>query len=136
MNTEISDWEQFYADGVRYHRTANGSVRRPKVFTPLLIENVAAMGIEKYFMAIFMHRGMLPNNHTMLDFIEAAKTVLDLPQEIVESLTYMDSLQRICSLETYSIIPPSTDDVPRFIAAIDAVANLARRELGPPPSLD
>jgi hypothetical protein len=133
MKTELADWKTFYIEGARYHRTAQGSVRRPEVFTPVLIENITAMGIEKYFMAIFMHRGALPHNHTLVDLLEEASTFMVLDAELVDSLRFMDSLQRICSLYDITIIPPTVADVPRFISAINAVALLAEAELGPVP---
>jgi len=130
MKAELADWKAFYKEGTQYHRTAQGSVRRPEVFTPEIIENLAAMSIEKYFMAIFMHRGILPKNHTLLDLMEEASLCFPLDPVLVESLTYMDSLQRICSLFECEITQPLPTDVPRFLEAIDLVAHLASQELG------
>jgi len=129
MKAELADWETFYKDGKHFHQTAQGSVRRPEVFTPSIIENIAAMSIEKYFMAFFMHRGCLPRNHTLLDLLEEAQKMITLDPVLVESLKYMDSLQRICSVFEYTIIPPALSDVPRFLETLDAVARLVGPEL-------
>jgi len=129
MKAELADWETFYKDGKHFHQTAQGSVRRPEVFTPSIIENIAAMSIEKYFMAFFMHRGSLPRNHTLLDLVEEAQKLISMDPVLVESLKYMDSLQRICSVFEYTIIPPSQSDVPRFLETLDAVARLVGPEL-------
>lgn len=130
MKPTQADWEIFYLEGSRYHRTAQGSVRRPEVFTPVIVENIVAMGIEKYFMAIFMHRGTLPRNHTLLDLVEEASAFMTLDVELTDTLRYMDSLQKICSIYDISTTPPAPKDIPRFISAIDAVARLAETELG------
>jgi hypothetical protein len=129
------DWEVFFEDGLGYHKTVLGGLKRPEVFTPELIQNIAAMGIEKYFMAIFTHRGLLPRNHTMTDLVEEYKTIGELSQELEASLLYFDSLQSICSIDDYTIIKPDLLDVPRFLDAVNRVAVLAGEETGRTPAL-
>ncbi|WP_041611036.1 hypothetical protein [Treponema primitia] len=129
MKIQKKDWEQFFEDGQGFHRTVRGSVKRPEVFTPEIIQNVAAMGIEKYFMSIFTHRGLLPQNHTMSDFVGEVKAFMTLPADLEESLLYFDSLQSICSVFDFRIIKPVPEDVPRFMDAIDRVALLAEQEI-------
>ncbi len=129
MVNEMVDWEAFYNEGRSYHRTAQGSVRRPEVFTPGIIQNLVAMGIEKYIMALFMKRGMLPRNHTMTDLLEESDGMLPLGANTKETLLYMDGLQRICSMDDFSIQEPTKEDVTRFLAAIDAVASAVETEL-------
>ncbi|MDR3248364.1 MAG: hypothetical protein LBT39_06220 [Treponema sp.] len=126
---DIPEWKKFFDEGRAYHKTARGSLKRPQVFTPEIVQNIAAMGIEKYFMAIFLHRGTLPQNHTMEDFICEVKAFLPLPAALEESLRYFDSLQQICSIDNYKVVKPKDDDGPRFIDAIDRVARLAELEL-------
>ncbi|MDR2245529.1 MAG: hypothetical protein LBE17_02460 [Treponema sp.] len=123
------DWEIFLEDGRAFHRTAKGSLKRPGVFTPELVQNIAAMGIEKYFMAIFTHRGLLPRNHTMGDLIDEAKTFMVIPADLEASLRYFDSLQSICSVDYFTITKPVQEEAPRFVEAIDRVAVLAEQEL-------
>jgi hypothetical protein len=130
MKGEMADWKAFLLEGQGYHRTAQGSVRRPEVFTPAIIHNLAGMSIEKYFMAMFMHRGIMPRNHTMRDLLEEAKPLFEIDDVLEKTLLYMDSLQEICSLEAYSITPPKPEDVPDFLAAVQSVARLAEKETG------
>ncbi len=130
MVNEMVDWEVFLKEGRSYHRTAQGSVRRPEVFTPGIIQNLVAMGIEKYFMALFMKRGMLPRNHTMQDLLAEADGLFEINEETRKALLRMDELQRICSIDDFAIIEPTREDVPRFLAALDAIAALAERETG------
>lgn len=125
MASELADWRAFLEEGRRYHRTAQGGVRRPDVFTPAIIQNIAAMGIEKYFMSIFMKRGTLPRNHTMTDLLEEAASFMIIPGDVEATLRYMDSLQRICSMDDFQISTPRTEDVPRFIEALDSLAAMA-----------
>ncbi|MDR3247849.1 MAG: hypothetical protein LBT39_03595 [Treponema sp.] len=129
MDSSISGWKDYFDEGRAYHKTVRGSLKRPQIFTPEIVQNIAAMGIEKYFMAIFMYRGVLPRNHTMEDFIYEIKSFLPLPVDLEESLRYFDSLQQICSIDDYRIIKPEPTDVPRFLEAIDRVAQLAEQEL-------
>jgi hypothetical protein len=130
MNERKESWEQFLEDGRGFHRTVLGGLRRPGVFTPELIQNIAAMGIEKYFMAIFTRRGLLPRNHTMRDFVEEAASFMTLPESLEASLLYFDSLQNICSFEDFRITKPAPADVTRFVDTINQVAKLAEEEIG------
>lgn len=123
------EWKGFYDDACAYHKTAIGSLKRPNLFTPELIQNITAIGIEKYFMAIFTQKGTLPHNHTMRDFLEESDGFLELPDKLKTTLLYMDSLQSLCSLDNFKITKPSREDAVLFIEAIDGVAQLAEREL-------
>ncbi len=122
MFSEDSDWKTFYNEAKGYHKTLNGCLKRPKVFIPVIVSNIAAMCIEKYFMAAFMYRGVLPANHTMADFIETAAEVKELSPELVEIMEYMDSIQMICSFFNVKTVEPEEKDIPRFIKAADMVA--------------
>jgi hypothetical protein len=125
---EKADWERFLEEGRGFHRTVRGGLERPEIFTPELVQNIAAMGIEKYFMAIFTRRGRLPRNHTMGDLLAEAKTFMTLPEGLEEALLYFDSLQSICSFADIKITKPGPGDIGRFVKAIDQVAVLAERE--------
>jgi hypothetical protein len=127
---DLPEWEKFYNEGKGYHKTVRGSLKRPQVFTPEIVQNIAAMGIEKYFMSIFLRRGTLPRNHTMGDLVDELKTFLPLPADLEKSLLYFDSLQQICSVDDFKITKPGPEDVPAFLDAIDRVALLAEREIG------
>jgi hypothetical protein len=127
---DLPDWEKFYHEGKGYHKTVRGGLGRPQVFTPEIIQNIAAMGIEKYFMSIFLRRGILPRNHTMGDLVEDLKVFLPLPADLEKSLLYFDSLQQICSIDNFKITKPGPEDVSLFVDAIDRVALLAEREIG------
>ena len=122
-------WVAFLQEGRSFRKTAQGSVRRPEIFTPAIIQNIVAMGIEKYFMAIFTHRGILPRNHTMTDLLEEAEETFAIGSETAETLRYMDSLQRICSIDDWRVSPPKADDVGRFLSALEEIADLAESEL-------
>jgi hypothetical protein len=130
MDAQKEGWEQFLEDGRGFHRTVLGGLKRPEVFTPEIIQNIAAMGIEKYFMALFARRGILPRNHTMGDFTEEIKAFMSLPEDLEASLLYFDSLQNICSFDDFRITKPSPLDVERFVDAINRVAALAEEETG------
>ncbi|MDR2641362.1 MAG: hypothetical protein LBC74_01055 [Planctomycetaceae bacterium] len=124
------DWNTFFEDGCNLHKTAKGAVQKPKIFTPEIIQNIAAMAIEKYFMAIFTKRGFLPLNHTMTDLVSTAISIsLPIKPDLMETLHYMDQLQQICSLDTFKITPPTQSDIPRFLKATADVAELAAKEL-------
>jgi hypothetical protein len=128
MDGQMEGWKQFLEDGRGFHRTVLGGLKRPEIFTPEIIQNVAAMGIEKYLMAVFTRRGILPRNHTMGDLTAELKTLMPLPEDLETLLLYFDSLQNICSFDDFRITKPSAGDVDRFVEAINRVALLAEKE--------
>jgi len=109
--SDKKDWEVFLDEGRAYHKTAKGSLKRPEVFTPGIVQNICAMAIEKYFMAIFTQRGLFPANHTMTDFIEGMKSIAPLEADLEKKLRRFDELQSICSLEFYKIEEPQKEDI-------------------------
>ncbi len=133
MVSELADWKTFLEEGRTYHRTAQGSVRRPDVFTPAIIQNIAGMGIEKYFMAIFAKRGILPRNHTMTDLLEESGAYITLSKKTGDTLRYMDSLQRICSVDDFSISDPLPEDIPRFLEALAELQTFAEADVPDDP---
>jgi len=122
-------WVEFYHEGLAFSRTARGALSRPRVFTPEILQNIVAMAIEKYFMAICLKRGQLPDNHTMMDLLDAMKGKIVIPEETQKTLLYMDELQQICSVELFHIEKPNPEDVSRFMDALTVVSTLTQREL-------
>lgn len=125
---DVQSWVVFYRDGCAFERTARGAVHRAHVFTPEILQNLVAMAIEKYFMAICLKRGQLPYNHTMADLLEAMKDKIVIPDETQKTLLYMDQLQQICSVELFHIEKPRAEDVSRFIDALTVVSELIQQE--------
>ncbi|MDR2346926.1 MAG: hypothetical protein LBE18_12760 [Planctomycetaceae bacterium] len=126
----VQEWQIFFDAGRNFHKTACGAIKRPEIFTPEIIQNIAAMAIEKYFMAIFIKRRFLPLNHTMSDLVSTAESMsLPISSELLDTLYYMDQLQQICSLETFKITKPIQSDIQRFLKAVSEVAELAANEL-------
>lgn len=125
MTHALSDWEEFYNDGKSFHKRTRMSIGQRQIYTPTLIQNLAAMSIEKYLMAIFMNRGILPRNHTMFDLVEELKQIIPVTPSLEKILLYMDSLQQICSIDNIIITSPKEDDIPDFLAAVDQVELIA-----------
>lgn len=117
MTVAITDWRKYLKDGDQYLQTALGAAeRRSNVFTPEILYNIVAMAIEKLIMGFLMSRGDLAENHTMGDLLFALKRHLDLPEEIVGDLLYLDSFQEICDLDSYNRRPPTDEETIRILA--------------------
>jgi hypothetical protein len=125
----MKNWMDFMTEGRGFHRTAAGAVKRPAVFTPGIVQNLCAMAIEKYFMAVFMLHGKLPANHTMQDMLVEGRALLGIPEELERKLLRMDELQQICSIEHFKIIEPGLEEVGDFLEALKAVGAIAEQEV-------
>ena len=112
----ITDWREYLKDGEKYLQTASGaSIRRSEIFTPEILYNITAMGIEKLIMGFLMSRGDLAENHTMGDLLFALKRHLKLPERLINDLLYLDSFQEICDLDTYNRRPPTPEESGRIL---------------------
>jgi len=125
---KLSTWEGFLKEGREFKRVFTGALRRPAVFTPVILQNIAAMGIEKYFMAIFTRRKLLPNNHTMIDFIEEMRDFRPLDADMEADLRRFDELQSICSLDNIVTKEPEPEDIVLFERALARAAALAEED--------
>ncbi len=119
MNTiQIQDWHIFLRDGEQFLKTARAAHdKNKKSFSPEVIYNLICMGIEKLIMAFLMQRGDLAENHTMNDLLRALENHLGINHEIHEQLSFLDSFQEICDLDTYVTQKPTTDDLRKIVAS-------------------
>ncbi|HAH62735.1 MAG TPA: hypothetical protein DCL73_11635 [Treponema sp.] len=126
----VEDWDKMYASGKGYKKAAHNARNRPAVFTPSIVRNICAMGIESYFMAVFMHRGLLPHNHTMRDLLDYAERLISIEPSLRESMLKIDTQMQLCSLDNIKLTEPLPGDIPLFLKALDDVAAIADGELG------
>jgi hypothetical protein len=125
----IEDWDKQYSAGKQYRATAHKAVAKPEIFTPSIIRNIAAMGIEAYFMALFMHRGILPRNHTMQDLLFDAKRLFSVDPELERIMLKIDDQMQLCSIENFKLTDATQDDIKEFLQAIDMTATIVDKEL-------
>ena len=127
----IDGWESFLHDGEGYLKTALAAhEKRNRVFTPEILFNVAAMAIEKFFMAALMCRGELPMNHTMADMIPAMEEVFPgAVADIREAVLALDTYQQICDPWAYSITPPNAEEIPGILSLAQKIHTLVADEL-------
>lgn len=108
-------WMDYFRQGIQYRNAAEGSLKRPEIFKPDIIYNLAAMAIEKILMAAFIINGNLPYSHTLSAMGSAAKGILTLDDKLLLDMDRMDSMQMICHTETASYEEMKYDDVPFFL---------------------
>ncbi|BHH86143.1 hypothetical protein [Desulforhopalus sp. 52FAK] len=122
---QIDNWQDYFRDGEQFLKTANGAfAKQSKGFSYDTLYNVTCMGIEKLVMAFLMKNGDLAENHTMGDLLYALQRHLgDIPGT-AEQLTYLDTFQEICDLETFKIAVPTQEDVVKFLEIGRAIQTL------------
>jgi len=126
---EISGIEAILTEGEGYFQVVRKSHLRPLVFTPEIVHNLLGMAMEKFAMAILMHRGELPDNHTFFDLVSALKAVVPMSAEIEAALLAVDEESDLCSLEIRQTKIPGPERMAMLIgiggklrdAAVEAV---------------
>ncbi len=118
--------EGFFREGEQFLRTASAGWRRRRdVFTPSIIYNLTAMAIERFIMFALVRFGLMPDNHTMYDLVNAMEEHFPgLLGETGEELLWMGGFQEICSLSIFKISSPAAEDIPRMIDAAARVREL------------
>lgn len=114
----IEDWDMYLRDGDAYLRTGIAAhAKGKKAFTPEILYNIVAMAIEKFVMAALMQRGALPYNHTMGDLVESMEEVFpNAMGDLKDKLLDLDRYQEICDVDAFTIIPPTTEEIPNMLA--------------------
>jgi hypothetical protein len=125
----ITGWQEMYGTACDYAKAIEKATDRTAVFSPETTRNICSLALEKFFMAFFMHRGMLPQNHRMTDLLSTAEEFLPISSETKAALLKIDSQMDLCSLDSVSITPPPATDIPEFVAAVLEVKNLVSRAL-------
>lgn len=124
--TAIQGWEEFLRDGEGYLKTAVGAhAKRQDIFTPEILYNIVGMAIEKFVMAALMRHGTLPCNHTMTDLVGAMEeTFPTAMDDFRDGLLALDKYQEICDLDSYTINPPSMEEIPAMLELAEMVRRL------------
>lgn len=110
-------WMCYYREGMQFFRAAIKPGKK-RIFTPILVYNIACMAIEKLFMAFFFYNDRMPDNHTMRDLIESAVKFRDMDKVLVENMMFLDGFQDICPVYAAKTIMPVEDDMERTIETL------------------
>ncbi len=113
----IGGWQDFLKEGNQFLATAsNGYARRQQVFTAEILYNLVGLAIEKWIMALLMESGNLPYNHTMHDLVESMEEFLPGHLgDLGKGLRALDGYQEICDIDSYTITPPTMDEVAKML---------------------
>lgn len=88
--------EQFRKEGGEFLAAARGGLRRPELFTSVIMYNILSMAIEKFFMAALMSHGDMADNHTFTDLINSARRSCPLDERLERGLFEAESYQNLC----------------------------------------
>jgi len=122
-------WEEFWLDGKAFLKTARAAhAKRRQVFTTEILYNLIAMAVEKFVMAALMWHGIMPDNHTMKDLVEAMEaTFPGVLGPLGGNLLKLDAFQQICDLEGFSISPPAMEKIPAMLELASQLETLVSR---------
>lgn len=132
----LADWRNFLREGDQFLNTALRAVQKQRAaFTPEILYNLAAMAIEKHFMALLMFHGDMADNHTMADLISSVERHLVFDQGFKERLLFLDAFQDICDQDSYRHSPPDPAEILAILATAEEVRDfVAGRTAAPAPA--
>lgn len=125
----INGWSDYFSEGLRFMQIAEKASGKTGIFTPEILYNIIAMGIEKLIMGLLMYRGVLPENHTLRDLLAGLEKVAEVPDDVAGRLVSMDGFQEICVIEFYKRKIPTEEDIKVFLGTGTMVSKLVRENL-------
>lgn len=129
------EWLVYLEEGEKFLSTAvGGHAKRPDIFTPEIVYNIAAMSIEKLFMSLLMAHGRLPDNHTLRDLTDAVRLLPNADEALLDEVASLDRFQEICCIDLYHRDIPASSDVGIFLSAAGKTRNYVMSRLPNPPT--
>ncbi|TLX74123.1 hypothetical protein E9993_13575 [Labilibacter sediminis] len=119
-----NNWKKWLKDGDEYMKSMPAPGKISKFGTDIRY-NLLSMGFESYVMAILDYKDNLPDNHTYTDLIYGIERVMPFDQELKKRILKYECIQDICSLDKYTILQPSEEDISDLHGAILEIKDLA-----------
>ena len=119
-----NNWKKWLKDGDEYMKSMPAPGITSKFGTDIRY-NLLSMGFESYVMAILDYKENLPDNHTYTDLIYGIERVMPFDQDLKKRILKYESIQDICSLDKYTILQPSEEDIRDLHGAILKIKDLA-----------
>lgn len=127
--TNSIEWQKFFEEGSQFLSLATNGVKKPKKFNGEALYNILSMAIEKHFMALFLYKNYMPEGHTLQDLLSAATQFVKIDMELIKGLTFMDSMQDICSVDDFTKKEPTGDEIYMMIKIAHRVKKCVEEEL-------
>ncbi|MBU1172105.1 MAG: hypothetical protein KKD44_21330 [Proteobacteria bacterium] len=90
----MNDSINWFKEGCQFLTAASG---KKKKFNRSIRYNLLGMAFEKFVMAILIHHGTLPDNHTFSDLLIGLEKVCQVEPDMKKTILRLESAQQICS---------------------------------------
>ena len=125
------NWKTWLKNGDQYMNAATPRDKKSRFGTDIRY-NLLAMSFEGYVMAILDYHGTLPDNHTFIDLISALELVMPMDKTLKGRILKYEGLQTICSIDRYSRVDPSEEDIDDLREAIKEIGKMAHEKCPAP----
>ncbi|MBC8318814.1 MAG: hypothetical protein H8E41_12995 [Desulfobulbaceae bacterium] len=123
------EWQKYFREGSQFLDLATKGAKNREKFDGEALYNILAMAIEKHFMALFLYKNYMPEGHTLQDLLSAATQFVKVDMELIKGLTFMDSLQDICSVDDFIKKVPTDNEIEVMVKIAHRVKNCVEEEL-------
>jgi len=124
MQKNKLNWQTWLRNGDQYMNAVTPKGKKSRFGTDIRY-NLLSMAFESYIMAILDFHGTLPENHTFIDLITALELVTPVDQTLKGRILKYEGLQTICSIDRYSRVDPSEEDIHDLREAIEEIGRIA-----------
>ena len=123
------EWQNFFDEGSQFLDLAERGAKNRKKFNAEALYNMLAMAIEKHFMALFLYKNYMPEGHTLQDMLTAATRFIHVDGDLLKGITFMDSMQEICSVDEFTKKEPTDDEIARMVEIAYRVKTCVAEEI-------
>lgn len=123
------EWQKYFREGSQFLDLAAKGAQKREKFDGEALYNILAMAIEKHFMALFLAKKYMPEGHTLQDLLSAATQFVEVDMELIKGLTFMDSMQDICSVDDFTKQEPTDGEIEMMVKIAHRVKNCVEEEL-------
>ena len=127
MHENNLNWKTWLKNGDQYLNAATPKGKKSRFGTDIRY-NLLAMSLEGYIMAILDYHGTLPDNHTFIDLVTALELVMPVDKNLKGRILKYEGLQTICSVDKYSRLDPSEEDIDDLREAVKTIGRLAHEK--------
>lgn len=100
-------------DGLRYLRTVEGGLRRRAIFTPDMLREMLAMGLEAMISGFLQQKGIFPAHSSLDTLLVYLKRMETFPEEMSPALRELQAMVSPCSNDK---IDTGYDDIEDLLA--------------------
>ncbi|HOV14929.1 MAG TPA: hypothetical protein PK771_11635 [Spirochaetota bacterium] len=122
-------WKIFAEEGEDFYNAVVKGQNNKKIFTPTILYSLSYLAIQKYAMAFLIYNKTMPDIRSLKSTLDEVKKIIEIPNQLYNSVIFLDEFQEICVMDNYSRKIPDEDDIPLIIDALTEIKDFVLEKI-------